>query len=181
MLKKFRDSITDPIEVDWVTENLGMSFAPGKHARSMFGKPWKRNLNADLQRLKEVHKCDILISLVEEGELHKLKISNLAQEARSLGIEVVRFPIPDTNVPSLEDARKVALFAKKRMEEGKRVVYHCRGGLGRAGTMCACTLVLLGHDAITSVIHTRQTRPRAIENSLQENFIYKFKKYTEVL
>jgi protein-tyrosine phosphatase len=181
MLKKFRDSITDPIEVDWATENLGMSFAPGKHARSMFGKPWKRDLKMDLERLKETHKCDILISLVEETELQNLKIPKLAQEAKSLGIEVVRFPIPDTNVPSLEDARKVASYAKQRMDEGKRVVYHCRGGLGRAGTMCACTLVFLGHDAITSVIHTRHTRPRAIENSLQENFIYKFKKYTEVL
>ena len=181
MLKKFRDSITDPIEVDWATENLGMSFAPGKHARSMFGKPWKRDLKMDLARLKETHKCDILISLVEEAELQKLKIPKLAQEARDLGIEVVRFPIPDTRVPSLEDARKVASYAKQRMDEGKRVVYHCRGGLGRAGTMCACTLVLLGNDAITSVIHTRQTRPRAIENSLQENFIYNFKKYTEVL
>ena len=53
-----RTSISNPIDVDWVLTDigeghgsLGITFAPGKKASSMFGPPWRRDLAIDLDRL----------------------------------------------------------------------------------------------------------------------------------
>ena len=45
---------------------------------------------------------------------------------------------------------------------GHNVVFHCKGGLGRAGTLCACTMVALGHAPQEAIVETRKIRKRAI-------------------
>ena len=53
-----RTSATDPIQVAWLPVDvgarggrLGLTFAPGKHAPSTLGRPWARDLAADLDRM----------------------------------------------------------------------------------------------------------------------------------
>ena len=51
------------------------------------------------------------------------------------------------------------------------VVFHCRGGLGRAGTFAALALRRLGLTPKAAMAQVRSVRPGAIENSIQEAFV----------
>jgi protein-tyrosine phosphatase len=138
------------------------------------GDSWARDLGADLDRLREHWKVDLLISLVEDHELVALGIPDLVVEAGKRGIEVVRSPIVDGRVPSMAQARGLCHLAVEAMHTRQRVVFHCRGGLGRAGTLAACVLRTAGIGASDAVHQVRRARKGAIENVTQELFVAGF-------
>jgi protein-tyrosine phosphatase len=170
-----RTSTTHPIRVDWVTENIGITFAPGKKARSAFGGAWHRNLSVDLDRLKNTYKVHTLVSLIEDHELERLSIPNLVKECTDRGMTIFRSPVPDGYVPEQSQAQAIVRHALQVIKEGNKVVFHCKGGLGRAGTLCACTIKALGAYSQEAIDLTRKHRPGAIENPGQENFIRNFR------
>lgn len=51
------------------------------------------------------------------------------------------------------------------------MLVHCRGGLGRAGTIAARLLVELGMQPTEAIAGVRAVRPGAIETSDQEKFV----------
>ena len=51
------------------------------------------------------------------------------------------------------------------------LLVHCRGGLGRAGTIAARLLVELGMEPKQAIASVRAVRPGAIETSDQEDFV----------
>jgi ADP-ribosyl-[dinitrogen reductase] hydrolase len=51
------------------------------------------------------------------------------------------------------------------------VLIHCRGGLGRAGTIAARLLIELGIEPKKATASVRAARPGAIETSEQEEFV----------
>ena len=173
-----RTSQTDPIRVAWLTTGLrgriGLTFAPGKCTTRHFGPAWDRNLDADLERLSRVHDIRLLVPLLEDHELLTLRIPFLQQRAEDFGVAVARLPIPDGGVPLRPATRQVVDLALSVGRAGYNVCFHCRGGLGRAGTLAACTLVRLGLDADAAMKHVREVRPGAIENALQERFVTEF-------
>lgn len=154
---------------------LGVTFAPGKKARSAYGSPWSRDLDLDLGRMRQALGVEVLVPLVEDDELLHLAIPDLVPKAEALGMTVHRLPIPDGEVPEPAAAlllvdRIVAALAAKQT-----VVVHCRGGLGRAGTIAACTLVRLGETPKDAMATVRRVRPGAIENRRQERFVEQFR------
>ena len=48
---------------------------------------------------------------------------------------------------------------------------HCRGGLGRAGTIAARLLVECGWPAAKAIAAVREVRPGAIETRAQEKYV----------
>jgi protein-tyrosine phosphatase len=54
---------------------------------------------------------------------------------------------------------------------GQTVVIHCRGGLGRTGTVAAACLVALGHAPETAIDSVRAARPGAVETPAQARWI----------
>ena len=179
--KPNRTSVSHPIQVNQILSDIGpgkgifgITFAPGKKARSMFGSPWERDLALDLDRLKALYKVDALISLVEEDELQELHIVDLVKEASSREIAVFRSPIVDGSIPSMIQAKHIAQFAVTLARAGQHVVFHCKGGLGRAGTLCAISLLHLGYSPQKAIDWVRQHRQGAIENHTQEAFIYNY-------
>ena len=94
-----KTSITHPIRVDWISENLpgkvGLTFAPGKQAAAKYeGGRWERDLAQDLDRLVQVYGMAMQVCLLEDHELARLKIPTLIEEAAKRGVQVVRLPNP---------------------------------------------------------------------------------------
>jgi protein-tyrosine phosphatase len=50
-------------------------------------------------------------------------------------------------------------------------VIHCRGGLGRSGTVAAACLVALGHGPAEAIERVRAARPGAVESRSQEEWV----------
>ena len=106
--------------------------------------------------------------------MKKLQIPRLVSEANARRIAVLRSPIVDGSIPTLEQAKQIVQFALTLTFAGQRVVLHCKGGLGRAGTLCACALIHFGYTPEESIAIVRESRPGAIENSVQEQFIAEY-------
>ena len=51
------------------------------------------------------------------------------------------------------------------------MLVHCRGGLGRAGTIAARLLIELGIEPATAIERVRAVRPGAIETRAQEEYV----------
>jgi protein-tyrosine phosphatase len=174
-----RTSANCPLRVDFVAPEahglagqLGLTIAPGK--KDPLGS-WDRDIDADLQRLREHYGADVLVSLLEDDEYELLGIETLMAAAVAMGIDVLRLPIRDVSVPaSLADTRQLADEILAAMTAGRTVVVHCRGGLGRSGLITACCLVGCGRNAAEAIGGVREARPGAVETSEQERFVRHF-------
>jgi len=148
---------------------LGMGFAPGKYDSR--GKH-DRDLAADLERLRAVHRVDALLLLVDDGELATMRIPELPAAVAAVGITVLRHPIPDFGVP--QDAVAFAATIDDvlaRIRAGERVLVACFGGFGRTGTVSACVLRVAGLAPADAIALVRATRPGTIERDSQVAFV----------
>lgn len=178
---EIKTSETSPIRVDFVEgKSLGLTFAPGKRGAAYLGPyVWQRDLASDLERLKEHYGVDSVVTLLEEHELESLEILALRDEIRGRGMKSHWHPIVDGGVPD-EMGPFVATIRTilSALHTGERVVVHCRGGLGRAGTVAACALIALDGVLVSHAIElVREARPGAIENRGQEQFIEEFSEF----
>jgi ADP-ribosyl-[dinitrogen reductase] hydrolase len=177
-----RTSASHPIRVDWVdpaavpgraawTGRLGMTFLPGKHDKGSAGSHW-RNLGADVARLREDWAVDTFILLVRDEELVVAGVAGIAESMATHGIELVRYPIVDMDVPTdLVSFRRLLDGVGGRLRGGKTMVVACRGGLGRTGTVVGCLLREAGLDGRAAIALTRASRPSTIQGLGQEAFI----------
>eukprot|EP00727_Mastigamoeba_balamuthi_P007432 m51a1_g3309 putative protein kinase domain containing protein (793) ;mRNA; f:327511-333638 len=175
------DTLTSetPLVVDFFPDNglcggaLGMTMAPGKRA----GK-WCRSLEDDLDAVRHVGKgCDLLVTLLEPGEMQRLGIETLPQRAQELGMASILFSIRDRWIPeSMQEFSLLVDRVSRSLYEGQRVVIHCGGGMGRTGMLAVATLLWLGtaDSVIEAVAMTQSVRPGTIRNPLQLFYLARF-------
>lgn len=174
-------SDTHPIRVDFLPQavtglpgQLGMTIAPGKRHQGMHAI-WCRDLEKDLQRLRDHYHTDLLISLIEPHEFGFLQIPDLIERARSHGMRPRRFPIPDFSTPaSMSELQHLVTLILEAVQQGQTVVVHCRGGLGRSGLVVASCLVALGYSPDDAFSQVRAARPGSVETEEQEAFVHQF-------
>lgn len=182
-----RTSLTHPIAIAEVrpaigSGTIGITFCPGKVQHNSRSGPWERDLSADLNAIAAWNAAAV-VSLVEEHELQDLQVEGLGQQVRARHMCWYHMPIRDVSVPSpaFEDAwHIVGQDLRSMLRNGANVLVHCKGGLGRAGTIAARLLVELGWDAIDAIHEVRRVRPGAIETSAQEEHVLKTKPLTEI-
>ena len=80
-----KTSESHPIRVDLLPSEeiklpgrLGLTFSPGKRTSETGGR-WARDLETDLERLREEYQVEVLVSLMEHAEYSELEIPNLFQ------------------------------------------------------------------------------------------------------
>lgn len=153
---------------------LGMTILPGVKD---LGR-WDRDLGTDLSRLRSHHGADALVTLLEREEFGRYGVADLLDRAREAGLEVVHFPIKDVSTPRKAQTDEYADLVWRivgLLREGKTVVVHCRGGLGRTGTVAAAVLVALGQGPDGAIALVRKVRSdRAVETPEQEEYVRRF-------
>jgi protein-tyrosine phosphatase/nicotinamidase-related amidase len=143
---------------------IGVVLCPGRRDRD-------RDLAEDLAVLR-AERVASLIGLITEPELDAVNVPNLPQRAQEEGIAYTLLRVPDQRVPTPDEALQVVSEAVDRLRRGERVVFHCLGGLGRSGTLAACTLTALGVSPPDAIARVREARgPRALETPMQEAFV----------
>jgi protein-tyrosine phosphatase len=168
-----RTSNSDPLQIATVFAPgipgaIGLTQCPGKKDRI---GGWNRDLSHDLARIREWGAAAIL-TLVQERELHRLGVAELGTEVARYKMIWRHLPIRDGDVPDEKfeaSWSEVGVELRALLRGGRRVLVHCRGGLGRAGMISARLLVELGMDPEAAIIAIRAVLgPAAIETREQE-------------
>ena len=101
----------------------------------------------------------LFVDLTEAGELPGYA-EVLRDEAATRGIEVeyLRAPIPDLGVPSDGDLVDVLAAIDRALASRTPVYVHCRGGIGRTGTIVGCWLAQNGHAGDEALLRLARLR-----------------------
>jgi atypical dual specificity phosphatase len=90
-------------------------------------------------------------------------------------LRVLWLPIDDMQAPELDACRQLLSELNVEMEQGRHVVFHCRGGLGRTGLMLACFLIAhRGMSPEQAIEHVRKVNPNYIQSQVQVDFVKAF-------
>ena len=149
---------------------IGVTLCPGKTDPAGLTGAWARDLDLDLDLIRRWG-ATAVVSLVTEQEIDYLGVRNLPKAVADRHMEWWHLPIEDGQPPGqeFEAAWAVAGEAlRDRLRAGFDVLVHCKGGLGRAGTVAARLLVELGARPDYAILLVREARPHAIETPAQE-------------
>lgn len=153
---------------------IGVTFCPGKKQATAMTGGWDRDLGLDVDAIAEWGAVAV-VSLIEQREIASLRVSGLGETVRARHMDWLHLPIRDVSTPTIGFERTwedVGEGLRARLRDGFDVVVHCKGGLGRAGTIGARLLAELGaapHDAIEAV---RAVRPGALETAEQVQHVH---------
>jgi ADP-ribosyl-[dinitrogen reductase] hydrolase len=176
-----RTSISHPLQIAVVTAGpevgrIGITFCPGKYDPHAMTGGWRRDLNRDLDTIRDWGAAAV-VTLLEPAELTLLKVERLGEEVLRRNMSWFHLPIADVSTPDERFEQEWDVAGEELcsiLRSGSNVLVHCRGGLGRAGTIAARLLVELGMDPATAIASVRAVRPGAIETSDQEKFVLNF-------
>ena len=172
-----RTSQTDPIRIDSVlvpsASAIGMTFCPGKTDLGVATVAWERDLDLDLDAVV-AWGAKAVISLIEDHEFDLLKVPGLGRAVKSRRMMWFHLPIRDFRPPDSRFTDQWCVDGPrihKILNGGGSVVLHCRGGLGRTGTVAAQLLVEMGKDPAAAISDVRHARPGAIETVEQKDYV----------
>lgn len=173
-----RTSLSHPLQIAEVASapehgSIGITFCPGKKQRDAWTGLWDRDLCLDLDKV-EAWGAALVVTLVEPHELEMLGVTQLGREVEARHMEWIHLPIRDVSVPDgrFEEAWALAGESiRARLRAGFNIVVHCKGGLGRAGTIAARLLVELGRDPTEAIAAVRMARPGAVETQAQVDHV----------
>ena len=135
--------------------------------------PWDRDLDLDLDAIVAWDATAVL-TLVEQFELENLQVAHLGQRVIDRHMEWFHPLIVDVSVPDAEFEKAwstAGACLRSTLRSGSKVLVHCRGGMGRAGTIAARLMVELGFDPQDAIDRVRSVRPGAIETMEQEDHV----------
>ncbi|MCB9740459.1 MAG: ADP-ribosylglycohydrolase family protein [Deltaproteobacteria bacterium] len=161
---------------------LGLTLCPGKVQPDAAGGAWLRNLDLDLDVVADWGAVAV-VTLMREHELRRYQVAGIGAATVARVMAWVHLPIDDGGVPDAAFDRSWATVAPRlraHLARGARIVIHCRGGLGRTGTVAAMLWLdaaELGDAAAAAeraITLVRAARPGAIENRQQEAYIRRY-------
>ena len=152
---------------------IGITLCPGKTDPDGWSGPWARDLDVDLDVVRDWG-ATAVVSLVEEKEIDYLQVGGLGEAVQDRHMEWWHLPTPDGMPPQPgfeEKWTEAGEAIRDRLRLGFDVLLHCKGGLGRAGTIAARLLVELGALPEDAIRRVRTARPGAIAHWHQEAYV----------
>jgi len=134
---------------------------------------WDRDLALDLDAIRNWG-ASAIVTLLEPEELTLLRVERLGEEVLRRKMSWFHLPIVDVSIPDQRFEKKWRTAGEELrsiLRNGSDVLVHCRGGLGRAGTIASRLLIELGMAPETAIARVRAVRPGAIETRAQEEYV----------
>lgn len=182
-----KTSQTHPLQIAEVSlagncGEIGITFCPGKKQHSAFSGQWHRDLDLDLDAVSAWGAAAV-VTLIEDHEIASLEVKGLGAAVGARHMTWFHLPIPDVSVPcSRFEAQweQQGEAIRSLLRNGFKVLVHCKGGLGRAGTIAARLLAELGMAPAKAIATVRAVRPGAIETEAQRQHVLAVKPLPEL-
>lgn len=117
---------------------------------------------------------DGVVSTLETQESRELELQHEQRAIEGVGIDFVNIPIADRTVPK-RDFLDALSDLDRQLHDGKRIVVHCRQGIGRSAVVASALLVLAGIDADRAIQLVKEARQVNVpETEEQKEWIYRF-------
>jgi ADP-ribosyl-[dinitrogen reductase] hydrolase len=177
---RMKTSVSHPLRIAAVSGGsklgrVGLTLCPGKFDPHGASGAWNRDVGLDLNAIRDWGAAAV-ITLVTADELACMKVERLGEEVLRRQMSWFHLPIVDGSIPDDRFERDWGAAGeglRSILRGGFDVLVHCRGGLGRAGTIAARLLIELGMEPTTAIEMVRQARsPQAIETIAQEQFVH---------
>jgi ADP-ribosyl-[dinitrogen reductase] hydrolase len=174
-----RTSVSHPLQIATIASGVpgcgrvGVTFCPGKYDQHAMSGGWDRDLGVDLDAIRDWGAAAV-VTLVEPKELTLLRVERLGEEVARRNMQWFHLPIVDVSIPDQRFEQEWDAAGEKlrsMLRNGSDVLVHCRGGLGRAGTIASRLLIELGMPPKTAIERVRAVRPGAIETRAQEEYV----------
>ena len=171
-----RTSETDPLSFSTLQVGkgfIGLTICPGKKGASIYGNDWHRDIDSDIRAIANWG-ASAVVTIMTDDELQFLGVGNLGLYVAKYGMEWYQIPVPDTTAPNYETLEQWDYIRRRihsRLNREEKIIIHCRGGLGRSGTLAAKLLMDKGLTCREAIERVRVTRPGAIETAEQELYL----------
>jgi atypical dual specificity phosphatase len=87
------------------------------------------------------------------------------------GLVGAHLPTTELGAPGIAAALVAVHDTEDRIRRGEPTVYHCKGGLGRTGTLLAAHLIVRGMAPLHALEELRGIDPRFVQSIAQERFL----------
>lgn len=153
------------LQIYWIDQQLGISPMPAGNEL----------LPAETELLRQLQ-VDMLVSLLPWEESVMLGLEKQEELCTGQGIKLVRFAITDFSVPAdMQEASAAVDKVNEALSAGKKVVVHCRGGIGRSSLFAAAVMIRKGQTWDKAFEAIRQCRGCKVpETEQQEAWVKKF-------
>jgi predicted protein tyrosine phosphatase len=140
-----------PYHISWLTAGLAVARAPRSHE-------WRRISAAGISAV-----VDLRAEALDTGQL-----------ALAHGIEYLRLPVMEHDVPTEAELLQVTDWICERLAQDKAVLVHCRAGMGRSPLVACAALVRRGDSLATAYDLLRRARPWASMTEVQASLLEAF-------
>ncbi|NP_001279316.1 cyclin-dependent kinase inhibitor 3 [Callorhinchus milii] len=124
------------------------------------------------------HSIQDVFVFCTKGEMGKYRVPGLLESYQRQGFTVHHYPFPDGNVPDISSCSKILEELRICLENDKKTLIQCYGGLGRSCLIAACLLLQLS-DAMfpeQAIDLLRELRGAgAIQTVKQYNYLHDFR------
>ena len=141
---------------------LGISCLPGLQG----------TFSADIEKIFN-WKPAIIVSLTEKKEMEDLGAKDFISLIEKEKIQWLHFPIKDFGIVDQEQEilwETISTNIHQKINDGDRILVHCRGGCGRSGMIVLRIMIEFGEDAEEALERLRKIRPCAVETEAQEKW-----------
>jgi ADP-ribosyl-[dinitrogen reductase] hydrolase len=165
--------LIDSIKIPGLEGMIGITSCPGMREEYIFDL-YSESLIDDLQALR-AWGASVVVTLLEESELHTLGVRDLGRNVVALNMIWLHLPVHNMGLPDErfdEKWRVIAPCLCNLLQEGKRIVIHCKEGLGRAGLVSVRLLIELGLPVDEAIKIVRKARPGSLHLYSHEQYCH---------
>ena len=163
-----------PVAIPGIKGLIGITACPGlKDETTRFSLYGERLIND----LVAIHNwgAAALVTLLDDFELSTLGVKDLPNKAKQLNIQWRHLPIGTRNLPDDEFEEKwsqVGPQLRQLLQDGKRIVIHCKEGIGRSALIAARMLIEFGVSPENAINLIKKARPGSLELQAHEEYCY---------